>query len=94
MYIFLPVYTGLVFVLTTGDWPSTIGQLIGAKSISMLPGEQHDKVRKLIAPAFSPKAGMAYIPRTVEIAQSLCAKWAGAYNIKAFDEMKAFTFQV
>ena len=48
----------------------------------------------MMLPAFSPKAGVAYIPRTVEIAQNLCAEWAEAHNIKSFYNMKAFTFQV
>lgn len=84
--------TGVCF--STGDWPSTIGQLVGAKAVTMLHGDQHTKVRRMMMPAFSPKACAEYIPRIVETAQSLCAEWAQTRNIKGFYKMKAFTFQV
>ena len=77
-----------------GDWPSTIGQLIGAKAVAMLHGEEHAKVRKMMMPAFSPKACAAHIPRIVELAQSLCAECTETRNFKAFYKIKAFTFRV
>ena len=78
----------------TGDWPTTIAQLLGAKSLPLLHGEQHRRVRKTMVPAFGPKVGVAYIPPIVDLAQRLCAEWAEAGHIKGVDSMKAFTFQV
>lgn len=90
--IFLCFLIGVCF--KAGDWPSTIQQLMGAKALSVLHGEQHAKVRKSMMPAFGPKACAEYIPRMVEMAQSLCAEWVQTRNIKAFYKMKAFTFRV
>lgn len=55
----------------------------------------HAPQRKLNLHAFCLlQAASQYVPRTVEIAQALCAEWAQAGHIKGSDEMKAFTFQV
>lgn len=48
----------------------------------------------MISAALTPKASVAYIPRIVQLAQSLCAEWAVAQHVKAFDSMKTFAFQV
>ncbi len=57
-------------------------------------GQQHLQARKMVAPAFAPKTALAYIPRTVELAESFCAEWADARTVQGFDGMKNFTFQV
>jgi len=48
----------------------------------------------MVAPSFSPKTALAYIPRTVQLAESFCAEWADARTVQGFDGMKNFTFQV
>ena len=57
-------------------------------------GQQHMQARKMVTPAFAPKTALAYIPRTVELAESFCAEWADARTVQGFDGMKNFTFQV
>ena len=80
--------------LAAGDWPSTIRQLLGAHGVATMHGQQHLQARKMVAPAFAPKTALAYIPRTVELAENFCAEWADARTIQGFDSMKNFTFQV
>ena len=77
-----------------GDWPSTIRQLLGPHSIATMHGQQHLQARKMVTPSFAPKAALAYIPCTVELAESFCAEWAAARTVQGFDGMKNFTFQV
>ncbi|DBA99082.1 hypothetical protein WJX77_010814 [Trebouxia sp. C0004] len=80
--------------LVESDWPSTIRQLLGPHGIATMHGQQHLQARKMVAPAFAPKTALAYIPRTVELAESFCAEWADARTVQGFDGMKNFTFQV
>ena len=56
-------------------------------------GMQHMEARKMIMPAFAPKAALAYIPRTVQFAEKFCGEWAEQFHVKGFDGMKDFTFQ-
>ena len=76
------------------EWIYTIKQLLGRKAVSLITGKQHTQVRRLLAPAFTPKVSQLYIPRTTEIAQEMCAEWAKEKFVKGEDTMKAFTFQV
>ena len=77
-----------------GEWLYTIKKLLGRKQLVVLHGQQHTQVRRLLAPAFTPKVSQQYIPRTAEIAQALCADWAASKSVKGEDSMKAYTFQV
>ena len=76
------------------NWPHTIKALLGRKAVTNAVGAYHTQIRKILSPAFTPKASQQYIPRMVEIAEELCAEWAATKHVKGEDTMKAYTFQV
>lgn len=81
-------------VVHADDWPFTIEKLFGSKTVAMVKGQRHLDVRKMFLPAFSPKTNEQYIPRITEIAEELCALWAGAGEVKGEHAVKAFTGKV
>lgn len=67
---------------------------MGRKALCTAHGKRHFQLRKAMGPAFAPEAVSLYVPRMVEIAEMLCAKWAEAGPLKGQAAFKDFTFQV
>ena len=78
----------------TGEWPYTIAKLMGKQALCNAHGKRHFQLRKAMGPAFSAEAVVAYIPRMVQIAETLCEKWADSKQVKGKMIFKDFTFQV
>lgn len=83
-----------VMVSFTGEWPYTIAKLMGKQALCNAHGKRHFQLRKAMGPAFSAEAVVAYIPRMVQIAETLCEKWADSKQVKGKMIFKDFTFQV
>ena len=78
----------------TVQWMYTVRTMFGRKSTINTAGAQHTQSRKILAPAFTPKACQQYIPRIVQIAEGLCSEWANDKHVQGEDCIKAYTFQV
>ena len=56
--------------------------------------DDHTKMRRLLAPAFSPKAVAGLFPRMAEIIGQGLEAWAAKGSIKALEESKLLSFKV
>ena len=68
--------------------------LLGSKSVACLTFDDHLNMRKLMAPAFNPKALARGVPRLVQLAEEHCARWASQGDLMGAKAIKAFTFHV
>ena len=95
LQIILSLFDGyMLSVLCTEDWPLGVALLLGRKSVAVLTFDDHLNMRKLMAPAFRPKALARVVPRLVELAEEHCACWAAQGNVMGAKAIKAFTFHV
>lgn len=83
-----------VFFFSVEDWPLGVALLLGRKSVAVLTFDDHLNMRKLMAPAFNPKALARGVPRLVELAEEHCARWAAQGDVMGAKAIKAFTFHV
>ena len=67
---------------------------MGKQALCTAHGKRHFQLRKAMGPAFSAEAVVAYIPRMVQIAETLCERWADLKQVKGKTVFKDFTFQV
>ncbi len=51
-------------------------------------------MRKVLQPAFSPKAVASYVPDMVKIAEECCSRWAEQETISGYLAVKEYTFVV
>ena len=56
--------------------------------------EDHLKMRRLLAPAFSPKAVAGLFPRMAEIIGQGLEAWAARGSIKTLEESRSLSFKV
>ena len=67
---------------------------MGIQALCTAHGKRHFQLRKAMGPAFSAEAVVLYVPRMVQIAEALCAKWASVPQLKGQAAFKDYTFQV
>ena len=67
---------------------------MGQGALGTTQFEDHTKMRRLLAPAFSPKAVAGLLPRMQEIIGQGLEGWAAKGSIKALEESKLLSFKV
>ena len=74
-------------------WPANFHELLG-RSLFVQDGEEHDRNRKLLRPAFHGKALVGYFETMERITQSYLDQWETMGTFTWFTEMKKFTFEI
>ena len=78
----------------SGKWPYTIKTMSGQGTFATTQFDDHTKMRRLLAPAFSPKAVAGLLPRMSEIIGQGLEAWAARGSIKALEETRSLSFKV
>lgn len=60
------------------DWPPTIQQLLGKGAISNLNGKRHKALRRVMEPAFTPKATRDYLETIDQVTCKTLTEWSAA----------------
>lgn len=74
--------------------PYTIEQLLGAKSLSVQTGAEHQSRRKVLYKAFQPRALNEYTHSIQEITHYYLAKWAATGCLVWYPQLQQYTFDV
>ncbi|GMH37159.1 hypothetical protein BSKO_05032 [Bryopsis sp. KO-2023] len=62
-------------VLVESKWPDVTKTLVGPKSLNLLKGQEHDRIKDLMASAFTKDAMRGYIPTMERIFDSFLTEW-------------------
>lgn len=74
-------------------WPGTFKELLG-ESLFLQEGEEHQRNRKLLMPAFHGPALANYFTTMENIALSYLEKWETLGTFTGFSELKKMTFEI
>jgi cytochrome P450 len=74
-------------------WPENFRKLLG-ESLFLQDGEEHQRNRKLLMPAFHGQALVNYTQTMEEIIQKYLQKWHSQENFTWFPELKQMTFEI
>lgn len=74
-------------------WPDTFQELLG-KSLFLQEGEEHQRNRKLLMPAFHGKALLNYLTTMESITLKYLEKWETLGTFAWFLELKQLTFEI
>lgn len=77
-----------------GDWPTSTKLMLGKGSVSVVTGDFHVRLRKLLKPAFSMSGVANMMPKLAAISDQCLSKWADEGQIKGMLATKEFTFRV
>ncbi|KDD75989.1 cytochrome P450 [Helicosporidium sp. ATCC 50920] len=66
-------------------WPTATYTLLGSKSLAMLHGSEHERLRRMMQVAFTPKAMRGYLPRIEEIMREQMATWASGERLSGWE---------
>lgn len=76
-----------------GGWPDSFQELLG-ESLFLQEGEEHQRNRRLLMPAFHGKALEGYFATMLALSETHLAAWERKRQFAWFPEMKKFTFEV
>ncbi len=74
-------------------WPNNFQELLG-RSLFLQDGEEHQRNRKLLMPAFHGQALINYIRTMEEIITKYLQQWSEQGKINLFSEIKTITFEI
>lgn len=74
-------------------WPPSFRELLG-ESLFLQEGEEHQRNRRLMMPAFHGKALENYIDTMAAITDRYCQQWAHQGDLVWFNEFKKLTFSI
>ena len=74
-------------------WPKNFQELLG-RSLFLQDGEEHQRNRKLLMPAFHGQALTNYVNTMEQIITKYLQKWKNLKNLTWFPEMKKMTFEI
>lgn len=76
------------------DWPKSTKALLGPWSVTVLTGEAHAKLRRVLNPAFRSSVLARSIPAIANFAYEYCNRWADEGLISGYSACKGFPFKV
>ena len=74
-------------------WPNNFKELLG-RSLFLQDGEEHQRNRKLLMPAFHGQALANYFKTMEQIIAKYLQKWNNSKNLTWFPELKQMTFEI
>lgn len=81
-------------LIVTSTWPKSTQKLLGAGSLAMSSGVEHQKRRHVIMRAFTNDALSEYVPTIQEVVCQYISSWCGETTIVAFVEFRRMTFEI
>jgi retinoid hydroxylase len=78
----------------TSTWPKSTKELLGAASLSIQKGGEHQKRRKLLSQAFQPRALTGYVGGMEAITHAYLQKWEKIEDLTWYPELKKYTFDI
>ncbi len=78
----------------TNNWPKSTRELLGANSLSVQVGTEHQKRRKILSQAFQPRALSSYIS-TIEVnTYKYFERWENLGHFAWYPEIKNYTLDI
>ena len=77
-----------------GRFFEEISRVIGAHSLVTCEGEEHRRLRRLLAPAFRPEQVAAYGTTMIAAAEGLETRWASGERVALGEEMARLTLEI
>jgi cytochrome P450 family 135 len=81
-------------VFHAGKGNAILGPIMGEHSLLLVDGADHKRARKLLMPAFKPKALQGYETVVTELAREECSRWSTDEEFRSLERMNALTLEV
>ncbi|MEA5573833.1 cytochrome P450 [Calothrix sp. UHCC 0171] len=78
----------------TNNWPKSTKELLGAASLSVQVGAEHQKRRKILSQAFQPRALSSYISTIEANTYKYFEHWENLGNFAWYPEIKNYTLDI
>ena len=88
------IFAGDPATFHAGKGNAILGPIMGEHSLLLVDGAQHKRARKLLMPAFKPKALTEYEQVVTELARAECRRWATGEEFRSLERMNALTLEV
>ncbi|TXL63079.1 cytochrome P450 [Aeromicrobium terrae] len=88
------IFAGDPEVFYAGKGNAVLGAIMGEHSLLLVDSAEHKRARKLLMPAFSPRALKGYEDMVVDIARSEVESWRDGTTFRSLDRMNAVTLEV
>ena len=88
------IFAGDPEVFHAGKGNAILGPVMGEHSLLLVDGADHKRARKLLMPAFKPKALTAYEGVVTQLARAECDRWTAGEEFRSLERMNALTLEV
>ncbi len=88
------IFAGDPQVFHAGKGNAVLGPVMGKHSLLLQDGEEHQRARKLLMPAFNGRALHGYAELVAQLARAEVAGWPASAEFRALDRMNALTLEV
>jgi cytochrome P450 family 135 len=88
------IFAGDPGVFHAGKGNAILGPIMGAHSLLLQDGAEHQRARKLLMPAFNGHALKTYAALVERVAQQEVGSWRPGETFRALDRMNALTLEV
>jgi cytochrome P450 len=88
------VFAGDPDVFHAGKANAILGPMMGQHSLLLVDGEEHQRARRLLMPAFNGHALRGYRSMVGEVARAEVATWRAGEELRALDRMNRLTLEV
>jgi cytochrome P450 family 135 len=88
------IFAGDPEVFHAGKGNAILGPIMGEHSLLLVDGADHKRARKLLMPAFKPKALQRYEEVVTRLAREECARWPAGEEFRSLERMNALTLEV
>ena len=88
------IFAGNPETFHAGKGNAILGPVMGEHSLLLVDGAQHKRARKLLMPAFKPKALTDYEQVVTQLARQECARWTTGEEFRSLERMNALTLEV
>ena len=88
------IFAGDPEVFHAGKGNAILGPIMGEHSLLLVDGAEHKRARKLLMPAFSPRALEGYQDLVTGVAKTEVGSWEPGRPFRSLDRMNALTLEV
>ena len=88
------IFAGDPEIFYAGKGNAILGAIMGEHSLLLVDSSQHKRARKLLMPAFSPRALSGYQELVTGIARAELDDWKPGSSFRSLDRMNALTLEV
>lgn len=88
------IFAGDPEVFHAGKGNAILGPIMGEHSLLLVDGAEHKRARKLLMPAFSPRALQGYQDLVTGVAKTEVGSWQPGQPFRSLERMNALTLEV